>query len=501
MSVPDASSFAGSSTPNVIQGGMGIAVSSWRLARRVARRGEIGVVSGTGIDSVVVRELQEGDPHDRRRVLADYPDPEIVEDLTERFYRPDGRPEDASYDLLEMHAFDPSPASQRVLAAATYSEVRLAKEGHDGIVGINLMAKLKRYVLPCLYGAMLADVDVISIGAGIPMEEARQIPALAAGEPGELRLDVDPRQAEDADGPYTYRFDPAVVADPPPTLETPLFFPIVSSDVLARILDTKLPDDHVDGFVLERHTAGGHNAPPRNKNYDDNDRPLYDERDEPDLEALRALGMPFYLAGGFGSPEGLRTAHDVGAAGIQVGSLFSLTEESGYPPETTRRLIRGLHRGEIEVITDGRASSTGFPFKVLDADGTLAEEQVYEQRARVCDLGYLREPYLDENGRLLGRCPAEPVATYESRGGDREETEGRACLCNALMANVGLGQQRGDTEEPALFTGGDALEDLPLGSAEAPHYDADDVIAYLYGEHPAAESTEGARWAAVTDAE
>ena len=55
--------------PNIIQGGMGIGVSSWRLARRVAQRGEIGIVSGTGIDTVVVRELQDGDPHDRRRVL------------------------------------------------------------------------------------------------------------------------------------------------------------------------------------------------------------------------------------------------------------------------------------------------------------------------------------------------------------------------------------------------------------------------------------------------
>jgi NAD(P)H-dependent flavin oxidoreductase YrpB (nitropropane dioxygenase family) len=164
-----------------------------------------------------------------------------------------------------------------------------------------------------------------------------------------------------------------------------------------------------------------------------------------------------------------------------VGSLFSLTDESGYPPETTRRLIRGLHRGDVDVRTDGRASSTGFPFKVLTVDGTLVDEAVYERRDRVCDLGYLREPYVDGKGWLMGRCPAEPVATYESRGGDPAEAEGRACLCNALMANIGLGQRRGSAEEPPLFTGGDALEALPLGSAEAPRYDADDVIDYLYG--------------------
>jgi NAD(P)H-dependent flavin oxidoreductase YrpB (nitropropane dioxygenase family) len=472
--------FPRASRPNIIQGGMGIGVSTWRLARRVARRGEIGVVSGTGIDTVVVRELQDGDPHDRRRAWADYPDQAIVDDLVDRFYRPEGRAEEAPYDLLPMHRFVPTTTSQRVLAAATYSEVRLAKTGHEGLVGLNLLAKLKRYTLPCLYGALLAGVDVVSIGAGIPLEEARQLPKLAAGEPAALRLDVDTTQAADAAAEYTYAFDPADVVDPPPALDEPAFFPIVSSDVLARILDAKLPGAHVDGFVVERHVAGGHNAPPRNKTYDENDTPLYDERDEPDLEAVRALEKPFYLAGGYGTPRGLRFARSVGAAGIQVGSLFSLAEESGYPPETTRRLVRGLHTGDIQVQTDGRASSTGFPFKVLTADGTLADEAVYDQRPRVCDLGYLREPYLDEQGRLMGRCPAEPTATYVRRGGDRDEAEGRACLCNALLANIGQAQRRGDAAEPPLFTGGDALEDLPLGSAADPHYTADDVLDYLY---------------------
>ncbi len=469
--------------PNIIQGGMGIGVSSWRLARRVAQRGEIGVVSGTGIDAVVVRELQEGDPHGRRRVLADYPDTAIADDLIDRFYRPEGRAPGAAYDLLKMHGFEPSPRSQRLLAAATYTEVRLATEGHDGLVGLNLLAKLKRYTLPCIYGALLAGVDIVSIGAGIPMEEARQIPRLAAGAPAELGLDVDTSQAPDTDASFTYSFDPSDVLDDPPTLDRPLFLPIVSSDVLARILNTKLPDDHVDGWVVETPVAGGHNAPPRNKNYAADDTPIYDERDEADLEALRALGKPFYLAGGYGSPCGLRFARSVGAAGIQVGSLFSLTDESGYPEGTTRRLVRRLHRGDISVSTEGRVSSTGFPFKVLTAEDTLADDAVYDERRRVCDLGYLREPYLDAKGRLMGRCPAEPVKTYTSRGGDPAEAEGRACLCNALLANIGHAQRRADGPEPPLFTGGDALEDLPLGSAENPQYDADDVIDYLYGEY------------------
>ena len=39
--------------PTIIQGGMGIAVSSAHLAREVAMHGQLGVVSGTAIDSVV----------------------------------------------------------------------------------------------------------------------------------------------------------------------------------------------------------------------------------------------------------------------------------------------------------------------------------------------------------------------------------------------------------------------------------------------------------------
>ncbi len=56
--------------PTIIQGGMGVAVSSWKLANKVARAGELGVVSGTGLDIVVARRLQDGDPGEpRRRVL------------------------------------------------------------------------------------------------------------------------------------------------------------------------------------------------------------------------------------------------------------------------------------------------------------------------------------------------------------------------------------------------------------------------------------------------
>src|SRR5690606_30537557 len=107
-------------------------------------------------------------------------------------------------------------------------------------------------------------------------------------------------------------------------------------------------------------------------------------------------------------------------------------------------------------------------------------------RKRICDLGYLQTAYLDEHGRVQGRCPAEPVDVYVRKGGKVEDTERRACLCNGLMANIGLGQEQKWGAEQPLFTAGDDLVKLPLGSADDPSYSAEDVIRYLHGLAPAA---------------
>ena len=57
--------------PTIIQGGMGVGVSGWRLASAVARTGQLGVVSGSMLDTVIVRRLQDGDPGGYiRRVAA-----------------------------------------------------------------------------------------------------------------------------------------------------------------------------------------------------------------------------------------------------------------------------------------------------------------------------------------------------------------------------------------------------------------------------------------------
>src|SRR5690606_3988385 len=234
--------FNGRGWPRIIQGGMGIAVSSWRLARRVAEMGEMGVVSGTAIDSVVVRELQRGDPNGRLRSLARYPDQEIVEYLKNTYFVEGGIPEGSPYKLLPIHRFKPTRRSQRILSAATYSEVVLAKEGHKGVVGINLMAKLKRHTLACMVGAMLAGVDAILIGAGIPIEEAEALRMLADAKPARLRLDVDTSSFGGGNGEtYYYELNPTDLVPELRPMPRPAFLPIISSDLLANILHKKLP--------------------------------------------------------------------------------------------------------------------------------------------------------------------------------------------------------------------------------------------------------------------
>lgn len=66
--------------PKIIQGGMGVGVSNWRLARAVSRAGHLGVVSGTALDMLLARRLQMGDPGGHMaESAARFPFPAIVE--------------------------------------------------------------------------------------------------------------------------------------------------------------------------------------------------------------------------------------------------------------------------------------------------------------------------------------------------------------------------------------------------------------------------------------
>jgi nitronate monooxygenase len=272
-----------------------------------------------------------------------------------------------------------------------------------------------------------------------------------------------------------------------PALVRPDFFAIVSSDIVAKTLSRKASGT-VDGFVVEYHTAGGHNAPPRRSRGDGSAlaRQAYGEIDLPDIAKILELGKPFWLGGGYASPEAIAAAKAQGATGVQIGTAFALCEESGIDPEIRRSMIHNCLAGMLSVRTDFEASPTGYPFKLASFD----KAEPLPDRCRICDLGYLRRPWRTEDGRIAYRCPGEPIDKYLAKGGSAEETVGRQCLCNGLLATIGLAQVRNGILEPPMLTMGEDLSFLrQVLKGGQQSYTASELIDYLDGKAPSASSS------------
>jgi nitronate monooxygenase len=388
----------------------------------------------------------------------------------------------ARLDLAARPAFVRELRQHRQLTvvAANFVEAYLAGEGHEGLVGINYLEKIQPPTLASLYGVILAGVDYVLMGAGIPRLIPGALDRLSRGEAAELPIHVVNALPDET----TFsRFDPtSFAAGPLPALRRPKFLAIVASAALANMLARKA-SGRVHGFVVEGPTAGGHNAPPRGELVlNERGEPTYGPRDEVDLAAMRAIGLPFWLAGSFGSPERLREALSEGAAGVQVGTAFAFCKESGLRDDLKRQVMAMSRAGVIDVVTDPAASPTGFPFKVLQLPSSLSEFGECSQRKRRCDLGFLRQFFRRTDGTLGWRCPAENVTSYAQKGGAPADANGRKCICNALMANVGLAQvRRGGKEELPLVTCGNDVRGIAsfARSAGVPTYTARDVIKRL----------------------
>jgi len=475
--------------PVLIQGGMGAAVSDWRLAQTVSRTGQLGVVSSTALDTVLARRLQDGDPGGHmRRGLAMFPFPQIAERIVAKYYIAGGRPAGTPYKLVPMPSRVNPRETTELIIAGNFVEVALAREGHSNPVGINCMEKLQLPLLASLYGAMLAGVGYVLMGAGIPMKVPGVLDAFAAGREASYPLSVTGAAPEDD---VMMRLDPkAIFGEPLPALERPYFLAIISSNTLAATM-ARRANGTVDGFVIEGPTAGGHNAPPRGKMMlSEKGEALYGERDRVDLDKIREIGIPFWLAGSYGTAEKVAEAVELGAAGVQVGTAFAFCRESGLREDYKIALIAKVKRGEASVFTDPKSSPTGFPFKAAQLEGTTSDPEVYRTRKRICDVGVLRESYRTPEGKVAYRCPSEPEDIYLAKGGVFEDTVGRKCLCNCLLADIGMQQtQKDGSEEPGMVTTGDDLECvlqfMPNGEDS---YSAVDVVTKLLSLLPAGES-------------
>lgn len=469
---------------------MGVGISNWRLAHAVSSSGQLGVVSGTALDQVLVRRLVDGDPGGAmRRALAAFPFPTIARRIVDEFFVPGGKPATQPYPITPLH----HPRAPRKLIelcmAANFAEVFLAREGHTNPVGINFLEKVQLPHLASIYGAMLAGVGVVLMGAGIPSQIPGILDAFAAHRPAEYRLSIIGGAAASENEDATVHFDPADYAEGPlPSLTRPTFLAIVSSHTLAASL-LRRASGRVDGFVVEGPTAGGHNAPPRGKlQLNDAGEPVYGQRDRVDLAEMRALGVPFWLAGGYGSAEKLAEALAEGAQGVQIGTAFAFSNESGLRDDLKHELLTQASVGAGKVLTDPLASPTGFPFKVAQLAGTASDPDVAAQRNRVCDLGFLREGYVRADGAIAWRCSAEPVSAYVAKGGDQQATLGRKCLCNALLSNIGHAQIRPDgILEPPLVTVGDDINTVARFLAPGKTtYSVQDVVDMVLAPQPTA---------------
>ena len=457
---------------------MGIAVSSWKMAQAVSRAGELGVVSGTAIDSVIARRLQDGDADGSiRRTLKAYPDQEFVADALRRFFIEGGKAAETPYLLLPKMSLKPDEFAVKFLVAANFVEVWLAREGHNGLVGINYLEKIQLATPASIYGAMLAGADYILMGAGIPSEIPRVIRELVSHEKTKIAIDV-----EAATTKYFQSFDPAVVGGAQTIeLHPPKFLAIISSHALAAYLNR---NDEVrpDGFVIEGTSAGGHNAPPRgNTPIGADGQSQFSVKDDADIAKVKATGLPFWLAGGYSTPEKLREALSLGAVGVQVGSIFALSFESCITDELRTQILEKIAEKSLKVVTDPHGSPTSFPFKYAELENTISDTDQFTGRVKLCDLGYLRTVVERPGQRIAYRCSGEPDKTFHFKGGEAGATAEKKCLCNALMANIGMPQVRtsGYIEHALVTLGSDLSGEEALLEAYPNGWSADDAVRFL----------------------
>jgi len=310
----------------IIQGGMGIGISNFRLAGSVAREGGLGVLSSAGLDRIVSAR------HGRRFKARDA----------------------AAQDVIDAKAI----------------------AGGSGAIGMNVMVAVINQYADSVLGSMDGGVDVIVSGAGLPL-------AL-----------------------------PEIVKDHPRQNEVALV-PILSSGRAVDVVlkrwsrSNRIPD----GIVVEGPLAGGHIAWRTREEAND---PKYklEVLIEEILEVLNKwnLDIPVFAAGGVYSHDDIVRFLKMGCAGVQMGTRFLATFESGANDQYKQMVIDST---EVDIeLADRPGSPCGMLFRVLNKS-PFYQEALARTRAPKCDKGYLLNK---------GNCPS------------KDDNEKTFCICNGLLA-------------------------------------------------------------------
>lgn len=447
--------------PAIIHSTPQMTLSTWPIARAVARAGQLGVVSSAPLAPVLARRLQLGDfDAHLRRALEHFPYPGVARRVWEQFYVPGGKPVDQPFAPVRQPTLESGPALLELIVLANFAEVFLAKEGDAGNVGLHLHDQVQTALLPSLYGALLAGVDYVLVSGRNPAALPAVLDRLLKRQPAELEASV---AKAPADATITCGFDPVCLGDvPPPNLVRPRVLAFVESPEQAASVFLRA-GGRIDGFLWD---CADHRLPSGTG-----------------LAHMRALALPFWISGLPARRENHTAARGAGAAGLCVSTPFIFCEESPLATALKHHVLTLVRDNPAALTPHLAASPTGPTVSVLQLEGTAAAPKVMSTRPRFCDVGYLRELYRKPDGTVGYRCPGEPLAHYTHKGGDPAAAQNQICLCNSLLASVGLAQVRSNEEiERALVPAGEDVRELGrFLAAGSTRFTAAEVIAHLVG--------------------
>lgn len=341
----------------------------------------------------------------------------------------------ASVDLRRLHP-DLMAATGRCRDRASIEaanlkalarEIRLAQEiaNGRGAIAVNVMRAVTQYA-DCVRCAGENGADAVVMGAGLPLD----LPDLAADFP-----------------------DMALI-------------PILSDARGVTLLLKKWMRKHrlPDAIVIEHpRFAGGHLGAASPEDMGDA-RFDFATAVPGVLAAYEALGIadeniPIICAGGINSPAQVRELIALGAAGVQLGTAFAVTEEGDAHPVFKQVLAEARPEDIVTFMSvaglPARAVRTPWLENYLRREGKL---QRVASAAHKCTLAW----------DCLVSCGLR----------DGLSRAGQFCIDNQLAAAL-----RGDLERGLFFRGS---ERLPFGAAIRP---VRELIAYLTGGDSGAPAT------------
>jgi nitronate monooxygenase len=275
---------------------------------------------------------------------------------------------------------------------AAAQDVRDAKElAQGGAIGMNIMVAVINQYADSVLGSMDGGVDVIISGAGLPLA----LPEIALKHP---------------------RADEVALV------------PIASSGRALEIIckrwsrTGRLPD----AVVVEGPLAGGHIAWKTLEDANKESNSLESLLAEVFEVAKRYGNFPVIAAGGVYSHEDIVRFVKMGCSGVQMGTRFLATHESGAEAEYKQLIVESTP-DDIELASKV-GSPCGMLFRVLKKS-PFYQQALARERAPKCDKGYLLNK---------GHCPS------------KYENEKTFCICNGLLASISLNK----LNEKNLYTVG-----------------------------------------------